>query len=302
MQDKKKVKIVEVGPRDGFQIIKPMIPTAAKLQIIDTMINSGVSAMEITSFVNSKAVPQMADATEVAEYVVKKYGGSGFEAIALVPNLYGAAKAYDAGLRSVTYVISASEEHNKANINRTCEQSLAELKNIVNNYPDLHLRLGLATSFGCPFIGKVNEELVFNIIESVQKLGVKTIILADTIGVANPKQVSELVKKVMDKFPELEFVLHLHDTWGMGLANIMAGLEAGITSFETSVAGLGGCPFAPGAAGNIATEDAVNMLRTMGIETGIDLSRSLEAVNIVREKIKDDLTSHMAYAHMYENM
>jgi len=296
------VRIVEVGPRDGFQNIKTLIPTATKLSVIEGMIAAGVQVMEVTSFVHPKAIPQMADATEVAKCIAQKYQGGSFNELALVPNLTGAKKAYECGIREVSYVISASEQHNLANINRTREQSLAELRSIITEVPGLAVRLDLATAFGCPLGGKVDERMVTSLIESALNSGVKSVILCDTIGIGNPKQVFELVKTVQSMFSGVPFGLHLHDTRGMGLANTLAGLEAGITTFETSIGGLGGCPFAPGAAGNTATEDLVNMFHAMGIATGINLDQYLAVVQMVRDQIQSVLTGHMAYARKYENI
>jgi hydroxymethylglutaryl-CoA lyase len=296
------VEVVEVGPRDGFQNIKTKIPTEIKLTIIEAMIDAGVNAMEITSFVHPKAIPQMADATDVVQRIITKYSKSGLRAIALVPNLTGAKNAYRCGIREVTYVISASEKHNLANINRTCEQSLADLSSIIQEMPELKVRLDVATAFGCPFIGKVNDELVLSLIQDALDLGVKEVILCDTIGVANPRQVYRLVQKTKRAYGNVPVGLHLHDTRGMGLVNSLAAMEAGVTVFETSVGGLGGCPFAPGAAGNSATEDMVNMLQAMGIETGIRLAEYLKAVYLVSEQIQSDLTSHMAKACRYEGI
>lgn len=294
------VKIVEVGPRDGFQNIKTLIPTETKINVIEGMVAAGVQVMEVTSFVHPKAIPQMADAAEVAKHTVENYKSSSFSGLALVPNLTGAKKAYACGLREVSYVISASEAHNLANINRTREQSLADLASIMEEVPKLGVSLDVATSFGCPLGGKVEEEKVLSLIESALHLGVKSVVLCDTIGVANPKQVYELVKTVQKVFSGVSFGLHLHDTRGMGLANTLAGLEAGITSFETSIGGLGGCPFAPGAAGNTATEDLINMFHNMGISTGIDLGQYLAVVQTVRDQIQSVLTGHMTYARQYD--
>lgn len=294
------VKIVEVGPRDGFQNIKTFIPTEIKKNVIEGMVAAGVKTMEVTSFVHPKAIPQMADAAEVAKGVVENYKDRSFSGLALVPNLTGAKKAYECGLRDISYVISASEAHNLANINRTREQSLTDLASIITEVPGLGVSLDVATSFGCPLGGKVEEERVLSLIESALNLGVKSVVLCDTIGVANPKKVYELAKTVQKVFPGMSFGLHLHDTRGMGLANTLAGLDAGITTFETSIGGLGGCPFAPGAAGNTATEDLVNMFHDMGISTGIDLSQYLAVVQIVRDHIQGVLTGHMAYARQYD--
>jgi hydroxymethylglutaryl-CoA lyase len=298
----KQVQIVEVGPRDGFQNIKTLIATEVKLRVIEDMIAAGVQVMEVTSFVHPKAIPQMVDAAEIAKTIVVKAGDRHFNGLALVPNLTGAKKAYECGIREVTYVISASEQHNLANINRTREQSLADLQNIVTQVPEMAVRLDVATAFGCPLGGKVDEKMVLSLIESALKIGVKSVILCDTIGVANPKQVFELAKTVTTLFAGVPFGLHLHDTRGMGLANTLAGLEAGITTFESSIGGLGGCPFAPGAAGNTATEDLVNMFHGMGIPTGIDLDQYLAVVQIVRDQIQSVLTGHMAYARKYDEL
>jgi hydroxymethylglutaryl-CoA lyase len=296
----KQIEVVEVGPRDGFQNVKMHIPQVTKLMIIEEMIAAGVKVMEITSFVHPKAIPQMADAAEVVRSIVAKYGDNGFRAIALVPNLIGARNAWNCGIQEVTYVISASEKHNLANINRTREQSLAELNSIVQAMPELKVRLDVATAFGCPLLGKVDNQLVLSLIDKALECGVKEVVLCDTIGVANPSHVYQLVKTVKKNFGNIGIGLHLHDTRGMGLVNTFAAMEAGITVFETSVGGLGGCPFAPGAAGNTATEDMVNMLHAMGIVTGICLDTYLKVVHMVQTQIQSDLTSHMAKACRYE--
>ena len=166
----------------------------------------------------------------------------------------------------------------------------------------MKVRLGVATAFGCPFLGRIDNESVLNLVEAGLALGAEAVILSDTIGVANPQQVYQMAQAFKTAYPEVPVGLHLHDTRGMGLANTLAGLEAGVTTFETSVGGLGGCPFAPGAAGNTATEDMVNMLHSMGIKTGIDLEKYLEAVRLVREEIQKELTGHMANACKYETI
>jgi hydroxymethylglutaryl-CoA lyase len=295
------VKIVEVGPRDGFQNIKTFIPTEVKRQIVEAIVAAGVKDIEVTSFVHPKAIPQMADAADVARAAALLQTG-GLTLCALVPNLTGAKKAYECGLREVTYVISASEKHNLANINRTREQSLADLAAITAELPGLAVRLGAATTFGCPFAGPVPRGDVFSLIEAALAAGARSVTLCDTIGVGNPRQVHDLCRDFLGAFPRVPVALHLHDTRGMGLANTLAGLEAGIATFETAIGGLGGCPFAPGAAGNTATEDTVNMLHAMGIATGIDLPRYLAAVNIVKEKIQPTLTGHMGSACSYPGL
>jgi hydroxymethylglutaryl-CoA lyase len=291
-----RVEIVEVGPRDGFQNVKTMIPTAVKQEIVDAVIAAGVKAMEVTSFVHPKAIPQMADAADVVRATLASPAARDVRLFALVPNLTGAKKAYECGLREITCVISVSEKHNLANVNRTPEQSLADLAAIIAELPGLKVRLAAATVFGCPFAGSVPVEDVLRLVKSALAAGVKSVTLCDTIGVGNPRQVHEISRQVLAAAGGVPVALHLHDTRGMGLANTLAGLEAGIAIFETSVGGLGGCPFAPGAAGNTATEDTVNMLHAMGVDTGIDLGKYLAAVEIVKAKVQPQLTGHMANA------
>lgn len=289
----KQVDVVEVGPRDGFQNISEFIPTEAKLQIINALIEAGIRKMEITSYVHPKAIPQMVDAVDVTKMILDKQY-SEFQPIALIPNLYGAKKAHQLGIKEVTYVISVSEAHNQANIKRTHDQSFAELKQILEEIPELKVRVDAATAFGCPFAGKVSDEWIKSFMDRVAELGIKEVILCDTIGVANPAQVTRIIGFVRKLYPEINFGLHLHDTRGMGLANTLAGLQAGITTIEVAVGGLGGCPFAPGASGNTATEDLLNMLHEMQIETGIDMELYMKAVELVKTHIKPGLTSHMA--------
>lgn len=288
------VEIVEVGPRDGFQNLKEWIPTETKIKTIERLISAGIKKVECTSFVHPAAIPQMRDAEEIAEYVCHKYVNTEIKPIALVPNLVGAEKAYESGIREVSYVISASEKHNVANINRTRAQSLTELKRIKECLPDIKIRLDVATSFYCPFTGRTDETMVYTLIEEVLTISAATIVIADTIGMADPGHVYALSCGVKERFPSVPVALHLHDTKGMGLAGIWAGLLAGVTSFETAAGGLGGCPFAPGAAGNTATEDCVNMLHTMGIETGIDLAKYQEAVALMGDELKVELTSRLS--------
>ena len=270
------VQITDVGPRDGFQNVRTFIDTDIKLTIIEKLYEAGVRSMELTSFVSPKAIPQMADAGTVVCAVLEKYPE--LRAVALVPNLRGAQNAWDAGIREIACVISASEAHNKANVNRTIAESIAGLAQIRTALPDMRIQLDIATAFGCPFAGEVSSEAVLGLIGQAQTVGLGGVTLCDTIGIANPAQVQRLLSDVRWKYPQLDLTLHFHNTRGMGLANIFAALELGLRKFETSVGGLGGCPFAPGADGNTATEDAVNMLHAMGYATGIDLEKYLEAV------------------------
>lgn len=293
MEQIKKVTLVEVGPRDGFQNVKTQIATEDKIAIIKGMIDAGVRQMEITSFVNPKWLPQMADAAQVAKVILKD-APKDFRAIALAPNARGVGNAIAAGLGHVTYVVSASESHNMKNVNREIAKSLEELKGICDTYTDTNIRVSLATSFGCPFEGKVPVKQVLHIVEQIMHAGVKEIVLCDTIGVANPLQVRETVREVKNHFPEAAFGLHIHDTRGMGLSNIYAGVLEGISIFETSIGGLGGCPFAPGSAGNTATEDMLNMFDGMGIEHGINLDAFLKTVDLVKNTVQAPLTGRLS--------
>lgn len=292
----KAVTIVEVGPRDGFQSIKEWIPTDLKLQIIEKLIEANFKKIEITSFVSPKAIPQMKDAKEIVSYLLNKYEDKKDIFHALVPNLYGAKAAYESGLREITYVISTSISHNKANVRRTREESFDELREIKTIFPDMKVKFAVATVFGCPYEGDIKIEEVKWMVQNGLDIGVDEFCLADTIGVANPLQVEEVLSELTSTFKNIDFSLHLHDTRGMGLANVIAALNNGVTKFESAIGGLGGCPFAPGAAGNIASEDLVNMLEKMGVKTDVKLDVLLSIIPTIKEKIKPVLTSHLAYA------
>ncbi|MDF2565122.1 MAG: putative hydroxymethylglutaryl-CoA lyase [Massilibacillus sp.] len=292
------IEVVEVGPRDGFQNVKTFIPTQDKLAIIDSLIAAGITEIEIGSFVSPKAIPQMADTKEICQTILKKYGET-INPSVLIPNLRGAQLAWEAGIRDIEYVISVSETHNKANINQTHEHSLAELAKILDTLPKMAVRVGLATAFACPFEGWTRYDQVISLASEITSLGVNKLALSDTIGVATPDKVHDLSLIMQKAFPASTFALHLHDTRGMGLANTMAGILAGIRIHETSIGGLGGCPFAPGAAGNTSTEDVINMLSTMNISTGVEWKKLLETTELVRNKVDASLSSHMAKAKIY---
>ena len=269
----RKVKILECGPRDGWQNLKRVLPTEEKLKYIDGLFACGLESVEITSFVSPKSIPQMVDAGEVAHYCVEKYPDK--ELVALVPNFKGAELARAAGLKNLTYVISVSESHNKANINRTHDQSFEELRRIRESLPELELCIGMATTFGCPFEGIPTLDKVLHFVERIRSSGVDTVYLADTIGIADPTQVRRTVQGIRGNFPDMKLQVHIHDTRGMGLVNTLAAIEAGVDTVQSTLGGLGGCPFAPGASGNTATEDLVYMLQRMGYDTGIDFDKLL---------------------------
>ncbi len=293
----KSVQIVDITGRDGFQNIKEWIPTETKKRVLDQLAAAGVSKMEATSFVSPKAVPQMADAQEIVAHMRERHPE--VELVVLTPNLKGVQRAAENGVEEVSYVISTSASHNKANINRTHQESLDDLAAITDTYPDVAINLSMSTVFGCPFAGEVRVSQVLWLIGECLARGAKTMSLCDTIGVANPAQVQNMIAAVRDAFPRLDFALHLHDTHGMGLANTLAALQAGVTRFETAGGGLGGCPFAPGAAGNTSTEDLVNMLHRMHIETCIDLPKYLEAVAILRDEINPRIPGRLIASRTY---
>ncbi len=289
----KQVEVIEVCPRDGFQNIKEAIPTATKIEIIDRLVECGFGVIEATSFVHPKAIPQMADAAEVLQTVKKKHGNRA-QFVALAPNLFGAKKAIENGADGITYVISASEDHNLANTKQTIAQSVAALEEVCKIKGSTKVRLAVATSFDCPFAGKVPVEKVVSLVDAALNAGTDEIVLADTIGTATPLQVEELLGTLSRQYPDFPFVLHIHDTDGMGLANVVTAMNLGITRFETAAFGLGGCPFAPGAAGNIATEDLVHMLHKMDIATGLQYDKIVETAHYIEESLHISPVGHMS--------
>lgn len=296
-QINKDVRVVEVGPRDGFQNVKVFIPTEKKIEMIETVIDAGVKEMEITSFVSPKAIPQMADAKEVVGAIKARQYKDLF-LTALVPNLFGARVALEMKMDAINFVISVSESHNKENVRHTIDESFAELERIVNEYSNVqgapHLILSLPTTFGCPFEGPQPVSKVINMVRRGMDLGIRRFIFSDTIGVANPLQVESFFEEIFATLPSgLELGLHLHDTRGMALANAFAALSFPINSLESSFGGFGGCPFAPGAAGNVATEDLVNMLENLGVPTGIDIKKVVKAALELAKFAPDALNSHM---------
>lgn len=273
------IHINDVAVRDGFQIEKNIIATETKVALIDALSETGLAKIETTSFVHPKLVPNMADAVEVLSNIRR---APGVKYTVLVPNLKGMERAIQTHrnhgkIDEINVVMSVSETHNRANINRTCEESFADFTVMIGMAKDAGIRMNgtLSTTFGCPFEGFVPEERVMMFAERYAALGFDGVTLADTTGMANPAQVHRISKDAVTRLPNIEFTLHFHNTRGMGLANVVAGIEAGIHSYDGSLAGLGGCPFAPGATGNICTEDMVNMLEDMGYDTGVELDKLL---------------------------
>lgn len=277
----KAVTICDVGTRDGFQIEHQFIPTATKIEVINAIIAAGVRKLEVTSFVSPRAVPQMADAAEVYAGIDKS---SGAELVCLVPNPRGAENAAKAGVKTILVFLSASETHNLTNVNRSVRASLDGLPEIMKVARDAGMTVhsAIATSFGCPFEGDVPADRVAEIAAEMHGLGIHHVGLGDTTGMATPPIVKRTVEAIRRRVPALDLTLHFHNTRGLGLVNVMAGLEMGVTHYEGSIGGLGGCPFAPGASGNISTEDCVNLMHELGIETGIDL----EALCAVARKVE----------------
>lgn len=283
-----RINIVEVGPRDGWQNLKQMLSFEEKISIIDGIVGAGAKEIEVTSFVSPKAIPQMADAAQLAAYCLENYPAVKFYALA--PNYRGVQNAYTAGIRHISYVISVSETHNKANINRTHDESFTELTRILEDYPDVEICVGMATALGCPFEGILPLEKNLAFAQRLYDTGIRSMYLADTIGIADPRQVRETVNAMLDHFSNCTWQVHIHDTRNMGMVNTLAAIECGITTVQSTLGGLGGCPFAPGASGNTATEDLVYMLQRMGYDTGIDFEKLL-AVSKFQKSFIDGIYS-----------
>jgi len=288
----KKVNFIEVGPRDGFQNVKEYISIADKVKVIEGLLTAGVKRMEMTSFMSPKAIPQLRDAAEVVEQVLSNHSNNDIELYALVPNTFGAKAAKAAGLKEVAAVISVSESHNKANINRTVEESLAGLAKMREDVPDISIGLSMATSFTCPFEGITPVENVLKVIRRGVALGINRFCLADTVGGANPKQVRDTIAIVRQVFPDIILDVHIHDTRNMGIACTLAAIEAGVPNVQAALGGLGGCPFAPGASGNVASEDVIYMLNEMGFDTGIDFEKIMAVARFEKTVVKGNFSGH----------
>jgi len=272
----REVQIREVGLRDGLQMVRTILTSEQKLEWCARLVDAGVTDIEVTSFVPPKVVPQFADAVEVAAGALAI---DGLHAAALVPNLKGAQRAFDVGLAKVHYVLSASNEHNLKNVRRSTGESVDDFVRIAAARDELSrdivLGAGVATAFGCTIAGKVDESIVLGLVETLIEAGAQEITIADTVGYANPAQVRGLMQRVLALAGQVPVACHFHDTRGLGLANVMAALDAGVRAFDASLGGLGGCPFAPNATGNINTEDTVFMLEAQGLRTGIDIDELL---------------------------
>lgn len=285
------VTIKEVGPRDGLQNEKAVIATADKIEWINRLSRSGLKHIEITSFVNPKWIPALADALEVAQGIERV---PGVTYSALVPNMRGLEGALKANLDEVAVFMSATEMHNKKNINKSIDETFPVLKEVV----DEALKAGkivrgyVSTVFGCPYEGATDVKQAVYVTEKLLEMGITEISLGDTIGVANPRQVQEVLEVLLKTVPAEKMAMHFHDTRGTAMANVLASLDMGIATFDGALGGLGGCPYAPGASGNLATDDLLYMLHGMGIETGVELDNMIEAAKYMQERIGRPLPSH----------
>ncbi len=293
----KQVHIREVGPRDGLQNENVFVPTDKKQEFIRRLIDAGLRSIEITSFVNPKWIPALADCQEVgSEFCAVE----GVQTNALVPNMKGLDNAEAAGMREVTLFMSASEGHNKANINKTIAETLKQFEELLPTAKGRGMRVnaGLSTAFGCPFEGEVDVKQVVSIVKALLEMGADEIGIADTIGVANPYQVKQVMEQVLALADADRIAVHFHDTYGTAVVNSVAAMEMGITHFDSAVGGLGGCPYAPGASGNVPTEHLVYTFNKMGVETGVDLEKLLQTAVYIQDELGHPLHSNGLRAYL----
>ncbi|MGQ3116767.1 MAG: hydroxymethylglutaryl-CoA lyase [Hydrogenophaga sp.] len=283
MQNAPEVLISEVGPRDGLQSVKATMPTVDKLRWIDALVAAGLREIEVGSFVPAKLLPQMADVVDVVRHALRHQG---ITVMALVPNRRGAEAALASGVHKITLPVSASEAHSLANVRKTREQMVDELREVHalrrDTAPGVAMEVGLSTAFGCTLQGVVDEDEVIRLAVACVKAGVDEVGLSDTTGMANPAQVRRLFTRLRAELGERAGAAHMHNTRGLGLANCLAAFDVGVRTFDASLGGLGGCPYAPGASGNVVTEDLVFMFEAMGVRTGIDLSTLIAARDPLR--------------------
>jgi hydroxymethylglutaryl-CoA lyase len=288
-----RVTICEVGPRDGLQNEARNVPTPDKIRLIEALADAGISRMEATSFVAPMWIPNLADAGEVMTGIRRR---PGVTYAALVPNLKGLERALAARVDEAVIFLSASETHSQKNINKSIAEALETYREVAGAMEQAGLRLkaAISTSFGCPYEGDVDPSGVIGIAAALVEMGVDEVGIADTTGMANPRQVFDLISRLATHVPSEMISLHFHDTRGTALANVLAGLQAGVTIFDGSVGGLGGCPYAKGATGNVATEDLVHMLQEMRIETGVNLEKLIECAKLAQSLVGRPLDSHVA--------
>ena len=288
------ISLREVGPRDGLQNEAP-VPTEAKVELIDALSNTGVRRIEAVSFVHPRAIPQMADADEVWKRVTPN---PDVRYSALVPNLKGAQRALDAGFADIEVVVSASDTHNRKNVNRSTDESLDDIAGLIDAVQASGgtVQVIVSTAWGCPYEGDVPVERVLSVADRAVRDGADGISFGDTTGMATPARVTRLVGGFRSAHPQVPLNLHFHNTRGTGLANVLAALELGVSDFDASVGGLGGCPYAPGATGNVATEELVHMVEDMGVSTGIDLEAMIDAAATAERIVGRTLPSQVLRA------
>jgi hydroxymethylglutaryl-CoA lyase len=290
-----KVTIVEVGPRDGLQNEPPFVPTDDKLELIFQLAQTGIRRIEITSFVHPRAVPQLQDSDAVARTAIRQ---PGVTYSALVPNEKGLERALLAGMDSIAVFVSASETHNRRNVNMTISDSLQGFARIAAKAAGLgiFIRGYVVTAFGCPLEGKIDPGRVEFIIEEYLRLGITEIALGDTTGMANPRSVEQLLARIFPLPGQASLALHFHDTRGLALANILVALQRGVTIFDGAIGGRGGCPYAPGSSGNVATEDLVHLMTEMGIDTGVNLEALLDCARLAQKLVGRPLPGRLLSA------
>lgn len=295
MTGPKSVIITEVCPRDGFQSISESVPTEKKIEIINELIACGFPQLEVTSFVHPKAIPQLKDADEVLTKITRS---KDVKLRALVPNVRGLERAITAKVDKVKLMLSASDSHSLSNANCTTMEALTQYEPLIERAKEAGIEVSgsISVAFGCPYEGDIPLERLEMISERYQSYGVKQISLADTTGMANPLKIKKVVRALQKKFPEIVFSLHLHNTRGMAFANAVAGWEEGIIHFDSSTGGLGGCPYAPGASGNIATEDLIHGFEEMGIQTNVSLDKVMQVAKFIRQELPQHVDSFLLKA------
>ncbi|MBB6452789.1 hydroxymethylglutaryl-CoA lyase [Salirhabdus euzebyi] len=291
MELPKKINVKEVGPRDGLQNESSRISTVDKVNWINRLSNSGLSYIEVTSFVHPKWIPQLSDSIQVAKSIDRK---DGITYAALVPNRKGLEGALEANMDEISVFMSASETHNQKNINKSINETFPVLEEVVKvaKQENKTVRGYVSTVFGCPYEGEIAIEDVVYVSKRLFEMGIDELSLGDTIGVANPKQVDRVLREIRHQFPEQQIALHFHNTRGTALANCLAAMQLGFTTFDASLGGLGGCPYAQGASGNLATDDLIYMLDGMAIETNVQLDALLDAGRFIQDRLGKPLPSH----------
>lgn len=291
------IRVYEVSPRDGLQNESAVVPTEQKAEIIAGLVRAGLTDIEVTSFVRPRWIPQLADAAELVAMLPKIEGVNYW---GLVPNAVGLDRALESGMRGVATFMSASETHNKKNVNRTVRESLAGMLELIPIAKEegVRVRSYISTVFGCPYEGEVAPEATLQLADKLLSAGCDELVLGDTVGMANPVQVERLIAMLLDRGVRLDqLAVHFHDTRGTALANALAALRCGITTFDASVGGLGGCPYAPGAAGNLASEDLVHMFEAMGVHTGVNLDRLAEVGHLAETMLGRQLPGRYHQYH-----